>query len=427
MKKAFFILIITAITSAAWSQSLSSVNGKTLDGKTLQVTYYHGASEDYIQTVKYQLVDELQSKITKLQNETKELQSRLDAANRRMKEMENDANASKSEQSSQLQNQIAKNNEQVQQLNHEIERLHFQLDSLSLKSANDVQDLQSIIEEKSQRIAEYQEQIQQQEQKQKQQQQSPTQKPVTSPVIGIEANLGQVNPGKGINGQWQKVDALSMKYSVYFRTANLTKTFPLSIEAGVGYQSFGLKAKTNAHSLTNAANDYDGFAYNAIFNYSDLQENLKFNNLIIPIRLYIGRTIKNQTTAYAKIGLTPSIVLNSNYQSSGSYSIKGYYPQWGVLLENMEELGFVDDQQYCELGQPSVNKFVLWGNLSLGVNIPLGRAPIQINAAIDMDYSITSLGKAEECDVMPNGKGLLSQGGNVLIPGVNVGLIYLLK
>ena len=58
MKKLFLILIVTAITSTAWSQSqLSTVRGKTKDGKTVKVEYYQGAVEDVIKSVKYQLVE----------------------------------------------------------------------------------------------------------------------------------------------------------------------------------------------------------------------------------------------------------------------------------------------------------------------------------------------------------------------------------
>lgn len=419
MKKALFIFIITAISSAAWSQSLSTVSGKTLDGKTIKVTYYHGTSEDYIQSVKYQLVDELQAKVNKLQGESRDLQNRLDAANKRIKEVEETAVNSRSEQSSQFENQIAKNQEQVSQLNQEISSLRSQLDSIASKSAAEKHSLQLTIDEKNQYIAEIQQQQKQQEEQAK--------KPISSPAIGIMASLGQVSPINCVNEYWQKENELSMKYYLFYRTSSLAGSFPLSIEAGLGYHSFSLKAKRAAHSLANATSDCDGIAYNAIYNYSDLQECLKLNSLIVPISIYIGRTIKSQTTVYAKLGLTPSVVLSSNYQASGTYSVKGYYPQWGALLENISELGFIDGKQYEYLDQPNINKFVLWGNVSLGVNIRLGRAPIQINAGIDVDYSITSLGKAVECDEMPNGRGLLPKEGNVLIPGVNVGLIYLLK
>ena len=78
MKKLFLILIVTAITSTAWSQSqLSTVRGKTKDGKTVKVEYYQGAVEDVIKSVKYQLVDELQAEVTNLQNKLKTQQISL--------------------------------------------------------------------------------------------------------------------------------------------------------------------------------------------------------------------------------------------------------------------------------------------------------------------------------------------------------------
>ena len=82
MKKLFLILVMTATAATAFAQSqLSTVRGKTKEGKTIKVDYYQGTVEDVIQSVKYQLVDELQAEVKSLQNQTKTLQGKVDEAN----------------------------------------------------------------------------------------------------------------------------------------------------------------------------------------------------------------------------------------------------------------------------------------------------------------------------------------------------------
>lgn len=415
MKKTFLILIIISIASVSWSQSLSTVRGRTKEGKTFQVTYYHGASEDYIESVKYQLIDELQAKVTKLQGENKELQNKLDAANKRLKEVNDNANQSTNEQIVRLQDQLEEKEVQILLLNQELDQLRIQFDSLSSIAIADQQDMQQKINEKDQRIAELSGLAKR------------APKPAVSPIIGLEGGFGQVIPNGSINENWNEKDQISMQFDVFFRTPRLFKAFPMAVEAGVGLHYFGLSAETKAHSLNIEATDYDGFTYNALYNYTDLKENLTLAYLNIPIQLYIGQTIRDQVTVYAKIGVTPSINLISDYEGTGTYSIKGYYPQWGALLEDMEELGFVSGQDYGEEAKPSINKFILWSNVAIGASMPFGRTPLQLNAGMKLDYSLMSIGKAEESDTMSEGRGLLPNGGQVLVPNINLGLIYLLK
>lgn len=415
MKKAFLILIIAVIASPSWSQSLSTVRGKTKDGKSLHVTYYHGATEDYIESVNYQLIDELKANVAKLQADNKELQGKLDAANKRIKETEKNADRSANEQITNLQSQIEDNEGQIVQLNLDIKRLQLQLDSTATKADADYQRLQKTISEKDQHII------------QLNMQQAQPKKAHYTPVIGIEGSLGLIVPMNCFSDRWSETRKTNMKFDVYFGTSSLLKAFPLSIEGGAGLRTFSLGARQNAHTFTKSASDYDAIDYNAIYQYSDLWEDLDLTYVDIPVRICIGHPIKDQVTVYAKFGVTPSINIKSDYHASGTYTIKGHYPQWGIVLEDIEELGFVSQQEYGKDEHPSISKFILWGNVALGANIPVGKIPLQMNAGISLDYSLMSIGSALESDAMPEGKGLLPNGGKVLVPGVNIGVIYLLK
>lgn len=409
MKKTFLFLLLTTFVATSWAQSLSKVQGKTKDNKTLKVTYYHGASEDYIETVSYQLVDELQAKANKLQNEVKQLQNKLDAANKN-KSLNESSNKSAAEQVKQLDEQVKQKEQQIQDLNNQIARLQTQLDSVSMKATSDKQKLENDIIKKDQQIAELQE------------------KPTSSSVIGAEANFGHIVPINCIRQEWTGNNKVSMQFNLYYGSPSLIETFPLSIEGGLGIHMFSLSAQQSAHTNKTWYCDNEGDSVQAIYNYSDLKEELALTYLDIPIRICFGHALKGKTTVYAKIGLTPSISLSSNHTTQGSYSVKGYYQKWGLLLEDIEELGFLNDQDCNSIEEkPTINKFVLWGNLAVGANVALGELPIQVSAGMKIDYSIMRIGMTEKSNTVPDGQGLLLEGGNVLIPSVNVGLIYLLK
>ena len=380
------------------------------------MTYYHGASEDYIETVKYQVLDELQAKMTKAQADNKDLQGKLDAANKRIKELQSNLGKTTDNQVQQLQSQVVENERTIQQLAQEKELLQHRLDSVSKKAIADNEEFQKTLTAKEQSISQLNDLQNQQP------------KAVHSPVVGVEVNLGQVVPVGCINEQWTRTNETSMQIDAYFGTPRLMASFPLSVEGGVGFHKFSMSAYRNAHSFTLPATDCDGYGYNALYRYSDLNERLSLSYINVPIRLCIGQPIKNQVSVYAKIGVTPSFNLGSDFEGSGTYTIKGHYPQWGIVLADIEELGLLTDQEYGgEESQPTINKFVLWGNIALGAHVPFGKTPLQLNAGIKLDYSLMEIGMAQKSSIMPEGRGLLPEGGKVLLPGINVGLVYLLK
>ena len=525
MKKLFLILIMTATVSTAWAQSqISTVRGKTKEGKTIKVDYYKGTVEDVIQSVKYQLVDELQASVKDLQGKTKTLQTKLDAAEKQVKDLQkqlssggNTGNepilreqlkekekeiqklqgniADLNNQISTLQNddmsetvaslrqqltdkettitslnkQVVKLNVDVTELNKDKEELNKQIETLSKQGdkTKEIQRLSKQVEEKEARIKQLDTQIAKNEKvidsltknktvvvsSDKDQQlknlreQIATKdatisdlrkdlancakgvtKPVKSPVIGLEVGYGPAFPGSSVEEPWAKEVKPCLQADVYFGTARLSESFPISLEAGLGIRKFSMAARLNEYATTVDAVDADGDNYKAIYAFDGLEENLSLTYFDIPIRLCFGQPARNRVTAYAKLGITPSINVASTFEGAGKYSLKGYYPQWDVTLENVAPLGFGSDMDCYEGVEPEINAFNLWGNVAFGAYVPFKGSPIVLNAGVKLDYPFMSIGTFNAVDNLPNGNaGLLVNGGKVIVPSVEVGLVYTFK
>ena len=526
MKKLFLILIMTATVATAWAQSqLSTVRGKTKDGKTIKVDYYKGSVEDVIQSVKYQLVDELQANVKELQSKTKTLQNKLDDANRQVKELQKQINqnsgnsgeeqrlrtqlaekekqitklnkeiktlndqiasfqdddmsetvtalqqqlAEKEATLSSLNKQVVKLNVEVNQLNKDKEELNKQIETLSKQGdkSGEIQRLNKQLKDKDAQIRQLDAQIAKNEQvidslkknktvvvpNDKDQQLKTLReqiaakdatisdlrkdlancgngltKPVRTPVIGVEFGYGPAFPGSSISEPWAKEVQSCFKADVYFGSARLSESFPISVEAGLGIRSFSMAARLNEYATTIEAVDVDGDNYQAIYAFNGLEESLSLTYFDIPIRLCFGQPAKDRVTAYAKLGLTPSINVASTFAGAGTYSLKGYYPQWDVTLENVEHLGFGTDMECYENVEPEINGFNLWGNVAFGAYVPFKGSPILLNVGVNLDYPFMSIGSINENDRLPDAKsGLLQNGGKVVIPSVEVGLVYTIK
>ena len=415
MKKLYLILVLMAAVVTVQAQSqLKTVRGKTRDGKNVVVQYYQGSIEDNIESVKYQVVDELQAKIKNLQNDAKTMQDKLNAANKQIQQLQKRlADQEGKDNSEALLEEITTKNKEIDSLNIQIANLNSEVIQLESDKAILVAELDSVkLVQKTQNPT---------------QTTTPIQHPKTH-VIGLEANVGLSVYGATVNQDWDSDFTLSKRLAVYYGSPRLPKTFPLSVEAGLGAHLFDMSAQKDGYEMTLEATDIDHQNYEGYYSYSDLGEKLTMTYLDIPIRICLGQPERNKVSVYAKIGVTPSILVNSQFTGMGTYSLKGYYPELDVTFVDIEELGFVSDANcYPEELSPSVSKFVLWGNVALGACIPFGSWPVQLNLGVKFDYPFMSLGSAAETTAFPNGMGLLQNNGTVMIPSATIGLIYTLK
>lgn len=442
MKKLLLIIAISTMTLTAWSQSqITTVRGKTKEGKTIKVEYYKGNAEDYIESVKYQLVDELQAKVT-------ELQSKLDAANKQVKDLRaQNQGGAKENQLNELYGQIDVLNTNIRNLNRQLTEQRIAYDSLitinqglqqqiaqnesnsgnkpvvvaptendrELKRLRDsIVSKDATIQELKLTAVELTRQIDNLEKNLTQLASGKPLAPAKTPVVGVEIGLGPVLTRGEQEEGWAKNTHWAKKVDVYFGTARLTEGFPLSVEAGLGIRSFKLSAAKNACTVTENSTDADGESFQAIYTYSDRTEQLSLTYFDIPVRLCFGQPSKNRVGVYAKVGLTPSIKISGKFNGTGTYSLKGYYPQWDVTLENINELGFGNDMDCYADYEPELSTFILWGNLALGAYVPFGDAPVLLNAGLGVDFPFMSLGE-------------FKAGAKAVIPSLELGIVYTLK
>ena len=362
MKKILLTIAVTMLVTSAWAQSqLTTVRGKTKDGKTIKVEYYQGTVEDYVESVKYQLVDELQARVN-------ELQGKPDAANKQIKDM-------KSGQSG---------NAEVKRLNSEIDELNNALDNLQNQLVASELNNDSLVAA----INKYETKVDDLEKKLVLASSKPVGCSKSSPVIGVIGGVGPVFINDKLDEGWSRDFHWAKNVEVYFGTARMTKSFPFSIEAGLGLCTYKVSASSPACEITENIIDANGDNCQAIFNYSNRTESLSLLYLNIPIRAcFISQPIKNNVSVYAKVGITPSVKMSSSFTGTGAYDLKGYYPQWDVTLENIPELGFGSGMECYADVEPDLNSFIVWGNIAAGVYVPLGKLPLMLNAGVGLDIS----------------------------------------
>lgn len=431
MKKLFLILMMTGLAMTATAQSqLSTVRGKTKDGKSLKVQYYKGSVEDVIQSVSYQVVDELQAKTNKLQAD-------LDAAKKEIKNLKASGSGGSND------SEVKALRKKVTDYEKEIKGLKKQVADLQkagggnvvIDTENDeaLKEAQAMIAEKQKALDETNAVIAACNTKIKEMEQQINElkgavRPQASPVIGGTFGFGPVLIGKSAPDTWAKDVNWATLFEVYYGTGSLTPSFPISVEAGLGLRNFKMSASLAEYSAVFNTIDNDGDNYQAHYRYTNLEESLKLTYLDIPMRLCFSQPLKDRVTVYAKVGLTPSLKVGSKFNGAGTYELYGYYPQWDVTIENVEPLGFGDKMACYKDYTPEVRSFMLWGNLALGAYVPFKNSPVELNAGVKFDFPFTKVGAVPSGEFIPGSSAaVLSNGGKATIMSLQLGIVYNLK
>lgn len=412
MKKIFLIISATFMAATTWAQTqqLITVKGKTKDGKSINVQYYKGTAQDYIESVKYQLVDELKAENKNKQNSINDLQYQLNKANKRIDNLSEQLKKSgNSDQVSALNSQLDEKQNEIDQLNEQIRNLNAQLNKK--KAENDKLQAQlDSVKAVNLRLSQNRN------------------RPSGSQIIGIDGSLGGVILSQNrLNNPWEKALSWNKQVTIYYGTTQLLKDFPISIEAGVGFRSLPMKANFDVYEPQNSMVDYDGDLCQPRF--YNCSETLTVNCLEVPIRLCIGQPDQNKVSLYTKLGLTPSLTLSAHL-ANGAYTRKGYYPAWNVTFEDIDELDYFSNsgEEDNKVTPIDNGKFNLWANAAFGAYFPLGSS-ILFNVGAKLDYPILKTGTFDtdgmKSRLLPDGLNIYN--GRMFIPSLQAGLVYSLQ
>lgn len=419
MKKLFLIIATTILATTAWAQSqLLSVKGKTEDGKSINVQYYKGTAQDYIKSVKYQLVDELKADNKAKQNTITDLQHQLNKANKTIENLNSQLKSTNSGNAD-CSGQLAEKQSEIDQLTEQIERLTKQVNDLQKENDKLWRQNDSI------RAINYQMSLKKT-------------RLAKSHVVGVEAGMGAVTLlGNQINDPWKKALSWNKQVTVYYGTPNLVEGLPISVEAGLGFRSLPMSAKVNYFEvMTDPQQDCDNYSFQPVYVFDNSNEKLVMNSVEVPIRVCWGEPSTDKVSLYTKLGVTPAFILSAS-MANGPFSRKGYYDAWHVCLEDIEELDFFNNDGADKTSVSPSKRFSLSGNLAFGAYLPLNKSML-FNVGAKFDYPLTKTGsftsnagsgKSNYYQLIPEKyrSGLSQYNGRMLTSSLQLGLVYKLK
>jgi hypothetical protein len=247
---------------------------------------------------------------------------------------------------------------------------------------------------------------------------------------------------------WNKNSGFAFQLGADFRKQFTTErilndrvvNYPTSfaVGAGLGISSFSTSAEfENFSEQVTGLTDIDGHTFNADLSSRNVKEQLSLMYLDIPVYLEIGKPSKTKTKAWAKIGVKGSLLLSDNFKGEGQYTSKGFYPAWNVTLHDIPDLNYNTNKQCYENPEYKLNPFILWGNLSAGLSVPLSSPEKDVlrntilKIGLKYDFTLTTISEGSANDLFPGSSYRINQsnmlggkGAGLQYLGLEIGLIY---
>jgi hypothetical protein len=182
--------------------------------------------------------------------------------------------------------------------------------------------------------------------------------------------------------------------------------FAVGVGLGVSYYNKSAYFDDFSETLTGLT-DIDGDKYDARLSYLNIKEKVSMLYLDIPLYVEFGKPSLTKLGVFGKIGLKPSLLVSKNFQGEGAYSLSGYYPEWDVLLHDVDHLGFYDDRPAYQTPEYEYKPFVLWANLSAGITIPLSSVDRDIlrktvlRVGVKYDFTVMNISAATSESAIP--------------------------
>lgn len=188
-------------------------------------------------------------------------------------------------------------------------------------------------------------------------------------------------------------ELLSSKRKSFFGTMEFGFLFTkyIGLSSGIGINSYKSQLILAAYQNNFNSIDSENESYEMRVSGSNIQEEQTINFLSIPLCLYLRIPFNETFGLFLKTGVNLAVPINNHYKSSGTFTYKGYYPAYNILLENIPVYGFVNDKSIVSVGSMNLKPLDFNTIASAGFDIYIVK---KIQIAVAASYSKSLLNKS---------------------------------
>lgn len=164
----------------------------------------------------------------------------------------------------------------------------------------------------------------------------------------------------------------------------------LGLTAGVNYNQYRSNFYIDAYQNNFNTVDIENDPYELRILGDDIEEVQQFDILSIPFCVNLHMPLSKGIGAYLQTGINFFVPLSEFYESEGTFTYKGYFPAYNVLLEDLPEYGFPSDVRIQSEGAPELEHLSYGFVASLGIDYLVNKK-IQFITAAYFDRSFSGV------------------------------------
>lgn len=164
----------------------------------------------------------------------------------------------------------------------------------------------------------------------------------------------------------------------------------LGFTIGVNYYQYRSNFFIDAYQNNFNTIDNENDPYELRISGNDIEEIQQFEILNIPFCMNIHMTLNKVIGAYLQTGINLFVPISEFYRSTGTFTYKGYFPTYNVVLEELPEYGFPSDLRIQSEGEPKLKPVSYGFVTSLGIDYLFNKR-VQFRMAVYFDRSFSSV------------------------------------
>jgi opacity protein-like surface antigen len=165
-----------------------------------------------------------------------------------------------------------------------------------------------------------------------------------------------------------------------------SKSFGIS--TGLGYDTYTTGLYVDTYSSKYSATDSEKEIYEKRVTGTGIKELQKISFLSIPVLFNIQ--IGSRFGFFLHAGITYSLPLGNEFNSSGTFSFTGYYPAYNVLFQNLPEYGFPEDAKISSTGTLDLKSNIINGIGNAGFQLFISEK-FQIALGVEYKRSLSDI------------------------------------
>lgn len=171
----------------------------------------------------------------------------------------------------------------------------------------------------------------------------------------------------------------------------------LGLSSGIGLSSFKTQLNLDSYQNIFPATDSEDEAYERRVTGSNIKEIQDVSALSIPLCINFRFPFNEKTGMFLLTGINMSVPLGKNYQSTGTFTYKGYYIVDNVLLENLPDFGFPSNLNSSTDGKLELKSIGFNAILSAGIDYFIQKK-IQILVGASYNKSLSNISQYSSPD-----------------------------